>query len=88
MAGNRLYEVFARRKREEPLSHIGTVTAADVDFARVYARTTYDEENWAEMTIVPRDAFVTVTELEPLVEGITEDAEGETPADGREDVDG
>lgn len=68
MATTRLYEVFARRTRAEPLGHIGTIRAADDEFARVYARTTYDEENWAEMTIVPRQAVVHVRELEPLVD--------------------
>ena len=32
-----LYEVFARKERSEPLSHIGTVRATSVDFAKVYA---------------------------------------------------
>lgn len=68
MATTRLYEVFARRTREEPLGHIGTIRAADEEFARVYARSTYDEENWAEMTIVPREAVVHVRELEPLID--------------------
>lgn len=68
MATNRLYEVFARKTREESLFHIGTVRAASEDFARVYALNTYDEENWVEMVVVPRDAMIRVRELEPLVE--------------------
>ena len=67
MAIGELYEVFARSSREDPLGHIGTVNATSTDFARVYARTTYDEENWCEMVVVLRDAFVPVIELEPLV---------------------
>jgi len=67
MAIGQLYEVFARKTREDPLGHIGTVNATSVDFARVYARTTYDEENWVEMLVVKRDAFHKVIELEPLV---------------------
>ncbi len=64
----KLYEVFARQKREEPLTHIGTVRATTDDFARVYARNTYDEENWAELMVVPRAAIITVLGLEPLID--------------------
>ena len=67
MAIGQLYEVFARSAREEPLEHIGTVNATSDDFARVYARTTYDEENWIEMVVVERSALIPVIELEPLV---------------------
>ena len=68
MATGQLYEVFARRTRDEPLGHVGTVNATSIDFARVYARTTYDEENWIEMIVVERAAMVPVIELAPLVE--------------------
>ena len=68
MATGQLYEVFARRTRDEALGHVGTVNATSIDFARVYARTTYDEENWIEMVVVKRVAMVPVIELEPLVE--------------------
>ena len=68
MATGQLYEVFARRTRDEPLGHVGSVNATSIDFARVYARTTYDEENWIEMVVVKRVAMVPVIELEPLVE--------------------
>jgi len=67
MATGELYEVFARKARAEPLEHVGTVNATSEDFARVYARTTYDEENWVEMVVVRRDALIHVIELEPLV---------------------
>ena len=68
MATGQLYEVFARRTRDEALGHVGTVNATSIDFARVYARTTYDEENWIEMVVVERAAMIPVIELEPLVE--------------------
>ena len=68
MATGQLYEVFARRTRDEPLGHVGTVNATSIDFARVYARTTYDEENWIEMVVVERAAMIPVIELESLVE--------------------
>ncbi len=67
MATGQLYEVFARSTREDPLGHIGTVNAAGTDFARIYARTIYDEENWIEMIVVERGAIISVIELEPLL---------------------
>ncbi len=67
MTTGQLYEVFARSTRDEPLGHVGTVNATSTDFARVYARTTYDEENWVEMVVVERGALIPVIELEPLV---------------------
>lgn len=67
MGTGRLYEVFARKTRAEPLGHVGTVSASSVDFAKVYARSTYDEENWVEMVVVERGAIIPVLELEPLV---------------------
>ena len=67
MATGDLYEVLARKTRRDPLEHIGTVNATSADFARVYARVTYDEENWVEMVVVLREAFIPVIELEPLV---------------------
>jgi 1,2-phenylacetyl-CoA epoxidase PaaB subunit len=56
----RVYEVFARGKLSEPLTHVGSVRAPGDELVRAYARTTYDEERWAEMVAVPRDAFVRV----------------------------
>jgi hypothetical protein len=55
-----VWVVFARRAYEEPLRQIGTVEADDLDLARVYARSIYDEFAWIEMAVVPRDALVTV----------------------------
>lgn len=63
-----LYEVFARHKREDPLGHIGTVGATSDLFARVYARNTYDEENWTELVLVPRSAIIPVLDLELLLD--------------------
>jgi hypothetical protein len=59
---DRAWLVLARRSYDEPLHQVGTITADDVDLARVYARTIYDEFAWVEMAIVPRDAIVTVIE--------------------------
>lgn len=58
----RVYEVFARRAHDEPLQHVGSVNAADDDLARVYAWSTYDEERWVEMCIVPRASILPVTQ--------------------------
>jgi 1,2-phenylacetyl-CoA epoxidase PaaB subunit len=59
---NRVWQVFARRKYEEPLHEIGNVMADDPELARVYARSIYDEFTWIEMVLVPRDCIVTVIE--------------------------
>jgi 1,2-phenylacetyl-CoA epoxidase PaaB subunit len=60
--GGEVYEVFARRKPEEPLHHIGYVNAPDTALAGVYARSIYDEWAWIEMVVVPRVAITTVIE--------------------------
>jgi len=59
-----VYEVFARKTREEPLRHIGVLNAPDDDLARVYAWKTYDEQNWFEMCVVPRSSVLQVNRLE------------------------
>jgi hypothetical protein len=55
-----VFDVFARKERGDPLTHIGYVDAMDVELARVYAWKTYDELNWFEMCIVPRDQIIPV----------------------------
>jgi 1,2-phenylacetyl-CoA epoxidase PaaB subunit len=55
-----VFEVFARRTEGEPLRHVGCVAAPDEALARVYARNIYDEESWAAMVLVPRDAVIAV----------------------------
>ena len=52
------YEVFARKTRSEPLHQVGSVVAPDDDLAAAYARATYDEERWIEMTIVRKDNVI------------------------------
>jgi 1,2-phenylacetyl-CoA epoxidase PaaB subunit len=54
-----MWEVFARRKFEEPLAHVGTVAADDSDLAQVYARTIFNEFTWVEMVLYPRPSSVT-----------------------------
>jgi 1,2-phenylacetyl-CoA epoxidase PaaB subunit len=61
-----VFEVFARKTRAEPLHHIGYVNASDGELARVYAWTTYDEQNWFEMCVVPRAAILPVNHTDSL----------------------
>ena len=58
----RVWQVYARRKYEEPLHEIGNVMADDVELAKVYARSIYDEFGWVEMVIIPRESIVMVIE--------------------------
>jgi len=57
---NQIWVVYARQKYDEPLHEIGTVEADDVDLAKVYAQSIFDEFAWVEMVIVPRQEVVTV----------------------------
>ena len=57
---DKVWVVLARVKYEEPLRQVGTVEADDLELARVYARSIYDEFAWIEMAVVPREAFVPV----------------------------
>jgi 1,2-phenylacetyl-CoA epoxidase PaaB subunit len=57
-----MWEVFARRKFEEPLHHVGTVAADDQHLAEVYARTIFNEFTWVEMVLYPRASSVAVIE--------------------------
>ena len=57
---DRVYVVLARKNREDPLHHIGSVHASDPELAKVYAWRTYDEQNWFEMCIVPRSEILPV----------------------------
>ena len=60
-----IYEVFARKKREDALHHIGVLNAPNDELARVFAWKTYDEQNWFEMYIVRRAAFLPVNREVP-----------------------
>ncbi len=51
--------VFARRKYDEPLAEVGTVTTESAELATVFARSIYDEHPWIEMVVVPRSALRT-----------------------------
>ncbi|MDA0311116.1 MAG: hypothetical protein O2992_03235 [Gemmatimonadetes bacterium] len=68
-----VYDVFARKNRGDQLSHIGYIDALDDETAKVYAWTTYSEENWFEMCIVKRSSVIAVN----LTEGIFAKARGD-----------
>jgi 1,2-phenylacetyl-CoA epoxidase PaaB subunit len=55
-----VWQVYARRRYDEPLYEVGNVMADDVELAKVYARSIYDEFSWIEMVLVPRATIVTV----------------------------
>ena len=52
--------VFARRRYDEPLYQVGTVTAEEADMAALFAHSIYDEHPWIEMIVAPRDQTHTV----------------------------
>ena len=52
--------MFARRKADEPLQHIGTVGASEPDDAEVFAYKLYDQWRWTEMFVAPSRAIVSV----------------------------
>jgi 1,2-phenylacetyl-CoA epoxidase PaaB subunit len=58
--GRKVWLVFARRKYDEPIYQVGTVTAEGGEMAAVYAQSIYDEHPWIEMIVVPRDSTTTV----------------------------
>ncbi len=60
------FDVFARKVAGDPLAMIGTIYAPDLELARVYAFTTYNEDPWYELKIAPHEAFVTVSHDEIL----------------------
>lgn len=59
-----VYLVFARLRQLDPLGQVGSIRASNLDLACSYARTTYDEDKWIEMIVVPRSAVTWVTTLE------------------------
>ena len=67
---DRVYVVLARKTREDPLHHIGSVHASDPELAKVYAWKTYDEERWFEMCVIPRSAIIPVNRTDgPFASG-------------------
>ena len=58
----KMWEVYARKRYEEPLYQVGTVAADDADLGTVYARSIFNEFPWIEMVLVPRDTIIHVIE--------------------------
>jgi len=52
--------VFARRRYDEPLYQVGTVTADEPEMAVLFAQSIYDEHPWIEMIVTPRAQTHTV----------------------------
>lgn len=59
----KVYEVFARQWRKEPLKHVGTVVAPNGDLAAAFARSIYDEEAWVEMRVAARESLIPAIEI-------------------------
>jgi 1,2-phenylacetyl-CoA epoxidase PaaB subunit len=57
---HKVWLVFARRRYDESLYQVGTVTSEDADMARLFAQSIYDEHPWIEMIVVPREQAQTV----------------------------
>lgn len=62
------YFLFTRIKRGDDLIYVGSFQAESDELAKVYAQYIYDEEDWVEMQVVRKDAFITVRLPEPLFE--------------------
>lgn len=62
------YEVLTRISAGDDLKHVGSVKAPSEKLAKNYAKTTYDEEDWSYMVVVPRDDLVKVTGTSETVE--------------------
>ena len=60
------YAVVARKNRGDQLSHIGYIDALDDETAKVYAWTTYSEENWFEMCVVRRTDVIPVNRTDGI----------------------
>jgi 1,2-phenylacetyl-CoA epoxidase PaaB subunit len=56
----RCWLVFARRRYDEALYQVGTVTTNDPEMAVIFAHSIYDEHPWIEMIVVPRNEMRTV----------------------------
>lgn len=49
------YEVFARISAGDDTIHIGSIDAPNDRLAKLYARDTYDEEDWNYFAVVQAD---------------------------------
>lgn len=63
------YEVFARVNQGDDTIHIGNVTAKSDRLAKVYARNTFNEEDWDRLAVVREGHLLDVEgEARPTIE--------------------
>jgi hypothetical protein len=62
------YLLFTRINRGDDLIQVGSFLAENDELAKVYSQYIYDEEDWVEMQVVSKDAFIPVRLPEPLFE--------------------
>ena len=60
------YLLFTRINRGDDLILVGSLNAESDELARGYALHIYNEEDWVEMQIVPKEALITIRLPEPL----------------------
>lgn len=60
------YLLFTRINRGDELILVGSLNAESDELARGYALHIYNEEDWVEMQIVPKNAFIPIRLPEPL----------------------
>lgn len=67
------YDVFARISPGDNTIHIGSIDAPNDRLAKIYARSTYDEEDWDFMAVIREEHVIEVPSdvAEPLREGTT-----------------
>jgi hypothetical protein len=61
------YFVFARINRGDDLTHIGSVVADSDNLAKLYAKYTYDEEDWFEMFVVQKENFLKIALVDQVL---------------------
>ncbi|WP_175638483.1 hypothetical protein [Metabacillus schmidteae] len=60
------YLLFTRIKRGDDLIQVGSFKATCDDLAKIYAEHIYDEEDWVEMHVVPKESLICLRSPEPL----------------------
>jgi len=70
------YEVLARNRPGDETILVGNVDAPNDRLAKAYARTTFDEEDWDYLAVVPRDDLVEVPEKGQLPDAARTEAPG------------
>ncbi len=58
-----VYEVFAKFLEDDPFHHVGRVVAPDIELARTYAYSLYQEVRWYDLIIAKRRDMQQVIEV-------------------------